>query len=75
MKFLEALSRHVLILDGAMGTMVQNLELKDEDFGGPDFKMLTDLLVFSRPFALEEIHFKYKVKNYKTSLKINVNVD
>ena len=59
MKFLEALGRQVLILDGAMGTMVQNLELKDEAFGGPDFKMLTDLLVFSRPKELEEIHFKY----------------
>lgn len=59
MEFLEALKRHVLILDGAMGTMVQNLELTDMAFGGPDFKMLTDLLVFSRPRELEEIHYKY----------------
>jgi 5-methyltetrahydrofolate--homocysteine methyltransferase len=59
MKFLEALNERVLIMDGAMGTMVQNLGLSDEAFGGPDFKMLTDLLVFARPKDLEEIHFEY----------------
>jgi 5-methyltetrahydrofolate--homocysteine methyltransferase len=42
-----------------MGTMVQNLGLKDAAFGGPEFKMLTDLLVFSRPDDLEGIHLGY----------------
>ncbi len=59
MKFDEILGTQVLILDGAMGTMVQNLELDDAAFGGPAFKMLTDLLTFSRPDDLEEIHLKY----------------
>lgn len=59
MTFQEALKKQVLILDGAMGTMVQDLGLTDAAFGGPDFKMLTDLLIFSRPDDLKEIHLKY----------------
>jgi 5-methyltetrahydrofolate--homocysteine methyltransferase len=42
-----------------MGTMVQELELSDSAFGGSLFKMLTDLLTFSRPDDLEGIHLKY----------------
>ena len=57
--FKNELGKQVLILDGAMGTMVQNLELSDAAFGGPEFKMLTDLLVFSRPDDLEGIHLEY----------------
>ena len=59
MQFTEALKERVLIMDGAMGTMVQDLELTDAAFGGPLFKMLTDLLTFSRPDELESIHLKY----------------
>ena len=59
MSFNEELRKRVLILDGAMGTMVQNLNLSDAAFGGAEFKMLTDLLVFSRPGDLEDIHLQY----------------
>lgn len=59
MTFKEALEKNVLILDGAMGTMVQGLELGASAFGGREFEMLTDLLVFSRPEDLEGIHLKY----------------
>lgn len=59
MTFVNELKKQVLILDGAMGTMVQNLNLTDAAFGGPEFKMLTDLLIFSRPKDLQEIHLKY----------------
>ncbi|MFQ5716375.1 MAG: homocysteine S-methyltransferase family protein [Nitrospinales bacterium] len=59
MNFKDALGKQILILDGAMGTMVQNLELDDAAFGGSLFKMLTDLLTFSRPRELEEIHLQY----------------
>ncbi len=55
----DVLGKQVLILDGAMGTMVQNLELDDAAFGGAAFKMLTDLLIFSRPDDLEGIHLEY----------------
>ena len=59
MSFQSELGNQVLILDGAMGTMVQNLQLSDAAFGGTEFKMLTDLLVFSRPDDLEGIHLEY----------------
>ncbi len=59
MKFEDALGTRVLFLDGAMGTMVQNLALDDAAFGGPAFKMLTDLLIFSRPDDLAGIHLQY----------------
>jgi len=59
MKFTDVLKEQILIMDGAMGTMVQELELSDSAFGGSLFKMLTDLLTFSRPEDLEGIHFKY----------------
>ena len=47
MKFLDALKEQVLILDGAMGSMVQLLKLPDSAYGGEEFAMLSDLLVFS----------------------------
>ncbi|MBU0506857.1 homocysteine S-methyltransferase family protein, partial [bacterium] len=59
MKFAEILKKQVLVLDGGMGTMVQGLNLTDADFGGASYKMLTDLLAFSRPKELEGIHYAY----------------
>ena len=59
MSFKNEIGKQVLILDGAMGTMIQDLELDDAAFGGTEFKMLSDLLVFSRPDELEFIHLKY----------------
>ena len=59
MSFKNEIGKQVLILDGAMGTMIQDLELADAAFGGVEFKMLSDLLVFSRPDELEFIHLKY----------------
>ncbi|PIE69939.1 MAG: 5-methyltetrahydrofolate--homocysteine methyltransferase [Deltaproteobacteria bacterium] len=59
MTFLEAVKNQILVVDGAMGTMVHNLGLSPADFGGEAFEMLSDLLVFSRPGALKEIHLAY----------------
>ncbi|MCH6579502.1 MAG: homocysteine S-methyltransferase family protein [Nitrospinae bacterium] len=59
MTFEDALKNQILILDGAMGTMVQSLDVTDATFGGSLFRMLTDLLVFARPEQLENIHFQY----------------
>ena len=59
MDFLEAIRSQVIVLDGAMGTMIQELDLTDLDFGGGDFRMLGDLLSFSNPDSIEEIHFRY----------------
>ena len=59
MQLLEALKTQVIVLDGAMGTMIQNLGLDDADFGGSAFRMLTDLLNFSQPDAVKKIHLDY----------------
>ncbi|MCC6794636.1 MAG: homocysteine S-methyltransferase family protein [Candidatus Hydrogenedentes bacterium] len=59
MDFLTALQNQVLVIDGAMGTQVQNLDLTDADYGGVEFKMLPDILVFSHPDAIKNIHLGY----------------
>lgn len=57
--FKQALAEEVLLLDGATGTMVQGLDLKDADYGGPSYRMLADLIVFSRPRDQKDIHLAY----------------
>lgn len=59
MSFLEYIKNSVLVLDGAMGTMIQGLNLTDADFGGPEFRMLSDLLSLSRPDEVKNIHLTY----------------
>jgi len=59
MTFREALKDQVIILDGGMGTQVQNLDLDDLDYGGEPFKMLADILVFSHPDEVKGIHLNY----------------
>lgn len=56
----------MLFLDGAMGTMIQQYRLKEDDFRGERFKDLpvmqtgnNDLLTLSRPDIVEDIHRKY----------------
>ncbi len=56
----------ILILDGAMGTMIQNHQLKEEDFRGEKFKNHThdlrgnnDLLSITQPDIIEQIHLDY----------------
>ncbi len=62
----ELLKSRVLILDGAMGTMIQKYNLQEEDYRGSRFKDWksplkgnNDLLVLSNPKVIEEIHNKY----------------
>lgn len=59
MNFRNFIKDNTLILDGAMGTMIQDLFLSDSAFGGAEFKMLSDLLVFSRPHDVKNIHLQY----------------
>ncbi len=61
-----ALARRILVLDGAMGTMVQRLQLTEADFRGDrfrthphDLKGNNDLLVLTRPDAIADIHAQY----------------
>jgi 5-methyltetrahydrofolate--homocysteine methyltransferase len=59
MTFLEMLQEQVIIIDGATGTMIQSLDLSDRDFGGSDYKMLSDLLCYSRPDDMRKVHLAY----------------
>ena len=55
----ELLRERILILDGAMGTMLQQVNLTAEDFGGPDLEGCNENLVLTRPDVVLEIHRKY----------------
>src|SRR6204780_2502241 len=55
----ELLRERILILDGAMGTMLQQANLTAADFGGPDLEGCNENLVLSRPDVVLEIHRKY----------------
>ncbi|MES2528797.1 MAG: methionine synthase [Bdellovibrionota bacterium] len=62
----QLLNERVLILDGAMGTMIQKYQLEDSDYRGERFKDWkhavkgnNDLLVLTKPSVIEEIHNKY----------------
>lgn len=56
MNLVEYIRDRVLVIDGATGTMIQDLGLGDEYFGGADYRMLSDLLCFSQPEAIKGIH-------------------
>ncbi|HNJ84449.1 MAG TPA: homocysteine S-methyltransferase family protein [Piscinibacter sp.] len=62
----EILSRRIAILDGAMGTMIQRYKLAEADYRGErfrdhpkDLKGNNELLQFTRPDVIAEIHEKY----------------
>jgi 5-methyltetrahydrofolate--homocysteine methyltransferase len=52
--FLEAMQQRVVVLDGAMGVSLQDLELTPEDFGGLDG--CNEVLVRTRPDAIRDLH-------------------
>lgn len=54
-----ALDERVLVLDGAMGTLIQARDLKAADFGGPELEGCNEHLVFTRPDVIEDIHRQY----------------
>jgi 5-methyltetrahydrofolate--homocysteine methyltransferase len=56
---LDALESRILVLDGAMGTMVQQKNLTAEDFGGPALEGCNEVLVRTRPDAILDIHRAY----------------
>ena len=62
----EELKKRILILDGAMGTMIQRYKLEEEDFVGNRFvghhkplKGNNDLLSITRPDVIKAIHAEY----------------
>src|ERR671930_1712898 len=55
----EALSRRILVLDGAMGTMIQAGGLSAADFGGPQYEGCNEHLNLTRPDVIRQIHAAY----------------
>ena len=62
----EILKSRILLLDGAMGTMIQRYKLTEEDFRGEQFKNhptdlqgCNDLLSITQPQIIQEIHEAY----------------
>lgn len=62
----EILKERILVLDGAMGTMIQRYKLEDYDYRGERFKDWphdvkgnNDLLTLTRPDVIKEIHAAY----------------
>ena len=62
----QALDQRILILDGAMGTMIQKYKLTEADFRGERFKESAvdlrgnnDLLTLTQPLLISAIHEKY----------------
>ena len=65
-KLEEILTERILVLDGAMGTMLQEYKFTEEDFRGERFanwpvslKGNNDLLSLTQPKAIADIHRKY----------------
>lgn len=62
----EELKKRILVIDGAMGTMIQRYTLSEEDFRGERFKHHAhplkgnnDLLSITRPDIIQAIHRQY----------------
>src|SRR5712691_10023253 len=67
MQLNEILEQRIVILDGAMGTMIQRYKLSEEDYRGErfrdwkgkDLKGSLELLQLTQAQVIEEIHTKY----------------
>ena len=62
----DALKQRILVLDGAMGTMIQRYGLSEEQYRGErfrdhpkDLRGNNDLLTITRPQVIREIHAQY----------------
>src|SRR5215471_17425935 len=54
-----AITARILVLDGAMGTMIQARDLGPEDFGGAAFEGCNEALNLTRPDVVRDIHAAY----------------
>ncbi len=66
MRLIDDIRQRILLIDGAMGTMIQSCDLVEKDFRGDRFKDYPmdlkgnlDLLSITRPDIISEIHRKY----------------
>ena len=65
-KLEDIIRKRILVLDGALGTVVQQYRLSEEDFRGKRFQHLSgqmkgnnDILCLTRPDVIREIHERY----------------
>ncbi|MFM7897273.1 MAG: homocysteine S-methyltransferase family protein, partial [Flavobacterium sp.] len=65
-KIQEEIKKRILVLDGAMGTMLQRYKFEEEDFRGERFKDFphplkgnNDLLSITQPEAVKSVHRAY----------------
>ncbi|MEN8857626.1 MAG: homocysteine S-methyltransferase family protein [Flavobacteriaceae bacterium] len=65
-KIYQEIQKRILVLDGAMGTMLQQYKFTEEDFRGERFKNYSSplqgnnyLLSITQPEAVKEVHRKY----------------
>jgi len=65
-RLIDVLRKRILVLDGAMGTMLQRYQFGEEDYRGERFKDYhlpvkgnNDLLSLTQPKAIAEVHKKY----------------
>jgi 5-methyltetrahydrofolate--homocysteine methyltransferase len=56
---LDQFAQRILVLDGGMGTMIQQRQLTAKDFGGPDLEGCNEYLVVTRPDVIRDIHAEY----------------
>ncbi len=57
--FISLLRDRIVVIDGAMGTMLQQAKLTAADFGGPDLEGCNENLVLSRPDVVQGVHEAY----------------
>ncbi|MBC8279442.1 MAG: homocysteine S-methyltransferase family protein, partial [Chloroflexi bacterium] len=55
----SALAQRLLVMDGAMGTAIQNKNLGPEDFGGEEYEGCNEYLLITNPDVIEDIHRAY----------------
>ncbi|HPG03846.1 MAG TPA: homocysteine S-methyltransferase family protein, partial [Rhodoblastus sp.] len=65
-KLTDLARERILVLDGAMGTMIQQLKLEEADFRGArfadwsqDLRGNNDLLILTKPDSIRDIHLAY----------------
>ena len=58
-ELLAALDERILVMDGAMGTMIQERGLTAADFGGAQYEGCNEVLAVTRPDVIDDIHRAY----------------
>ena len=58
-QLIDALEERILVMDGAMGTMIQARGLSAADFGGAQYEGCNEVLAVTRPDVIRDIHRAY----------------